>query len=333
MLRLALTGDVMLGRNVGGPIEREPPAYVWGNVLPRMLQADLRFVNLECVVSACGEPVQPKVFHFRAPPRTIEVLRAARIDVVSLANNHVLDFGENALLEMLDRLDQAGIARAGAGRDSDEAWSVAHSDSQGLRLGVLAFTDNEPGWEARAGRPGVAYAPTDPESPRLDELLSRVTQAAADVDALVVSAHWGPNMRREPPPHFRLIARAVLDAGARVFWGHSAHIFQGIERRGDGIVLYDTGDFVDDYAVDERERNDLGFLFELELDAAGSVGEVALTPTAVDARACRVDLATGANAEWACERMASLCDAFGTRVERTVDGLRVPTPAARALRA
>src|SRR5829696_8918223 len=129
-MRIALTGDVMLGRMVDHYVIRDrsiPPFYVWGDVLPTMLEADLRLANLECVISTLGERWRPrsKAFHFRAHPRAVEFLRAAGIDCVGLANNHTLDYGPEALEECLALLDGAGILHTGAGRNLREALEPA----------------------------------------------------------------------------------------------------------------------------------------------------------------------------------------------------------------
>ena len=113
---LALVGDVMLGRGVAAEIERpdRAPESFWGDKLPLLRGADLVIANLECAVTTHPVPWTryPKVFHFKAPPRATEVLRAAGVRLVSLANNHTLDFEEQGLLDTLDHLDAAGIARA-----------------------------------------------------------------------------------------------------------------------------------------------------------------------------------------------------------------------------
>src|SRR5882762_11252716 len=122
-MRLALVGDVMLGRLVNQILTGTPPEYPWGDTLPILHQADWRFCNLECVISDWGEPwsVTPKVFHFRSDARNIAVLQTAHIDAVSLANNHTLDFEYTAMLDMLGLLDRAGIGHAGAGVNLTEA--------------------------------------------------------------------------------------------------------------------------------------------------------------------------------------------------------------------
>lgn len=109
-------------------------------------KADLSIINLECVIAEDGEMWDKtrKAFYFRADPFAIDVLKAADISYVSLANNHILDFKEPALLETISRLDDAGIAHAGAGKNLAEATRYALIEANGIRVGVVAFTDNEP---------------------------------------------------------------------------------------------------------------------------------------------------------------------------------------------
>ena len=161
-MKIALTGDVMLGRMVDQSVIQNRsvrPEALWGDVLPIMLAADCRLINLECVISSQGEEWHPatKAFHFRAHPRALEFLRAARIDGVTLANNHVLDFGTDALLECLALLDRAGIKRTGAGPTLQDALNPALFGLPQYRIAVVALTDNEPDWEAAGTRPGVNY--------------------------------------------------------------------------------------------------------------------------------------------------------------------------------
>lgn len=154
MIRLGLCGDVMLGRLVDRYVLADPaidPAFVWGDTLPLWKAVDLRFVNLECVIASGGDPWIPKVFHFRARPRAVEALRAAGIDLVTLANNHILDFGYPALRECLSLLRQASIQWAGAGETADAAAAPAVVAAGGTTAAVVAVADGEPAVGGAAG--------------------------------------------------------------------------------------------------------------------------------------------------------------------------------------
>jgi poly-gamma-glutamate synthesis protein (capsule biosynthesis protein) len=328
-ITLALAGDVMLGRLMNQALERFGPAYPWGDVTPLLARADLSIVNLECVIATCGRPWTrwPKVFHFRADTVAIDALKLAGIDCVTLANNHVLDFEEPALFEMLDLLDQAGIAHTGAGRNLDEARRPAVLEAGGLRVGVVAFTDNEPGWAATASSPGTSYIPIELSEQSLGPVREAIAHARAQkADVVLVALHWGPNMVQRPTDTFRDFAHRVIEAGADVLLGHSAHVFQGIEIERGRPIIYDAGDFVDDYAVDPELRNDWGLLFRLEVEPAG-VRRIELTPVLISA--CQVRQATGHERQEIARRMERLSREMGTLIHRGDDRLWVECPPPR----
>jgi poly-gamma-glutamate capsule biosynthesis protein CapA/YwtB (metallophosphatase superfamily) len=302
----------MLGRLVNQMLKGAPPEYPWGDTLPFFEAAGFRFCNLECVLSDRGRPwsATPKAFHFRSDSRNVAVLAAAGIELVSLANNHVLDYEHDALLEMLSVLERAGIRGAGAGRNRDEAWRpaiVSHGES---RLGMIACTDNEPGWEASERIPGTCYVPIDLDDRRARRLLGLVGAVAEQVDCLLVSLHWGPNWGYRPPPEHVAFAHALVEAGADIVAGHSAHIFRGIEIYRGKPILYSAGDFIDDYAVDELERNDESFLFTVDFSGRQLRG-IALRATLI--REFQARLAEPRQARRIATKMESLCAEFGTR--------------------
>lgn len=281
-MRLVLVGDVMLGRLVNEVLRDAPPASPWGDTLPLFEAADFRFCNLECVMADQGTPwsATPKVFHFRSDAKNLQVLHAAQITAVSLANNHVLDYQEAALLEMLRRLDAQGIAHAGAGRTLAEASQPALVKIGGNTIGLLAFTDNEPDWEATDTQPGVYYVPIDVQDQRARLLFEQIRHLREQVEYLIVSAHWGPNRGYLPPAAHPPFAHALLDAGADLVVGHSGHVFRGIEVSQGRPIFYCLGDFVDDYAVNPLERNDQGCLVTLEIEGK-TLSRLRLYPTLI----------------------------------------------------
>ncbi len=267
-MTLLFVGDVMLGRLVNEVLKKEPSWYPWGDTLPIFQQVDLRICNLECVISDWGTPwsTTPKMFHFRSDGKNVNVLKEAKIDIVSLANNHVLDFEYKALFSMLKTLDQSKIKHAGAGSNFREASASAVTEVDGKRIGLIAFTDNEPEWEATENRPGVFYVPVNLHDERADILFEIIKNIRKTVDLLIVSAHWGPNWGYYPPSEHVVFGKSLIDAGADIVFGHSSHVVRGIETYRERPLLYSAGDFVDDYAVDEIERNDQSFIFVVETD-------------------------------------------------------------------
>ena len=318
-MQIALTGDVMLGRLVDQYVIRNQsigPDKIWSDVLPLMLKADRRLINLECVISRLGREWQPnsKAFHFRAHPRAIDFLRAAKIDCVTLANNHVLDYGTDALIECLALLDRAGIKRTGAGASLMEALTPAILDLPQGRLGVVSLTDNEPEWEAGDKKPGTHYIAYDAKGlvePYRSRLAQVLKQLRSQADFVIVSAHVGPNWG-PPSVAMRALAHQIIDLGADLYWGHSNHTAQGIEIYKGKAILHSTGDFIDDYAVDQTERNDLSFLFILELER-GCIARIVLHPVCIEDFYVR--LAKDQEIAFLQRTMQAKCKAFGTTME------------------
>jgi poly-gamma-glutamate capsule biosynthesis protein CapA/YwtB (metallophosphatase superfamily) len=310
-MKLAFVGDVMLGRLVNEVLKREGPTHPWGDTLPLFQAADVRICNLECVISDIGQPwsVTPKVFHFRTDEKNVAVLKAAGIDLVSVANNHVLDYEYEALLRMIRVLREHGMALAGAGGNAVEASAPAIYRTQGTTIGFMAGTDNEPGWEAGNDRPGVHYIPVDLKDARAKQLLACIAQARQDVGLLILSMHWGPNWGYRPAAGHRAFARALIDAGADIVYGHSCHVVQGIEIYRGKPILYSTGDFADDYAVDEIERNDRSFFCLMDVED-GNVASLKIYPTVV--RNMQARRARGADLEQIARKMQQLCTEFET---------------------
>ncbi|MBC6463026.1 CapA family protein [Actinomadura sp. HBU206391] len=307
-IKVALAGDTMLGRKVAERLATVAPRELFSDGLRQILAtADLIVINLECCVSDRGRPwdAPGKMFHFRAPPRAVEALASLGVHCVTLANNHALDFGYDALADTRTHLTGAGIRVVGAGADQAQARSAAVLRARGARLAVLGVTDHPEDFAATADRPGVAYADLRRGVPGW--LPEEVRRLRRDVGTVIVTPHWGPNMTTEPPPYVREAAAALLEAGAALVVGHSAHVFHGV----DWPVVFDAGDFIDDYAVDPLKRNDLGLLFMVTLDERGP-RLIEGVPLALDY--CRTRLAEGAEREWIRRRFTESCAAFGSEV-------------------
>lgn len=307
-MQIAFLGDVMLGRLVNDFLATAGPAYPWGDTLPVLRRADVRIANLECVLADVGRSEPGKVFTFRSDLKNVRCLVCAQIDLVSLANNHVLDYGADALREMLPALDRHGILHAGAGTDLAAARRPAVRRVGATAVGFVAFTDNQPDWEAAPGSPGVYYVPVADRGERVGELLELVERTKSRVQLLIVSAHWGGNWGSDAPPEHRALARRLVDAGADVVFGHSPHIFRGVEVYRNRPIIYGAGDFVDDYAVDPGERNDFSFIFLLETDG-GTPRELRLFPTVITDFQARLAVR---NARDIAGRMSRLCVELGT---------------------
>jgi poly-gamma-glutamate capsule biosynthesis protein CapA/YwtB (metallophosphatase superfamily) len=303
-ITLALAGDTMLGRKVAEAIDRDGPDSLFADeVIALTRSADLFVLNLECCISSRGSPWPDprKPFFFRAPPAAIEVLTRLGVDCVTLANNHALDFDRVALLDTFEHLREADIDWVGAGRTVEEARAPTILERNGLRVGVIGCSDHPSDFAAGPETPGIAYVDLRRGLDWLPDTIARL-----EADAVLVTPHWGPNMNPEPLPYVRRAAAALREAGATIVAGHSAHVFQGVE----GGILYDLGDFIDDYAVD-RKRNDLGLLFFVTLDEQGPLG-VEAVPLKLEY--CHTRLADGEDADWIRRRFRTACAVLGTEV-------------------
>ena len=324
---LALAGDVMLGRHVNDALAEHGPEHVWGDMSALLWNADAFLVNLECAITARvvrWHNGHYKPFHFRADPRAIDTLRLGRVDFASIANNHIADFGPEGLLDTIRALDRGGVAHAGAGHDLHAARTPAVIDVHGLRVAIIAFADYPRAWAATDSAPGLNFTSVSADDETFEPVTAAIDAARALADVVIFSIHWGPNMRERPPEPFRHFAHRVIGAGVTIFWGHSAHLVQAVEPVSDrGVILYDTGDFVDDYAVDPSLRNDLGALFLVRLRGR-TVEHVGLVPTRIERM--QVNRATGEDRRWFTLRMDALCRELGASVAVETDGSLSVTP-------
>jgi poly-gamma-glutamate synthesis protein (capsule biosynthesis protein) len=316
---LALAGDTMLGRLVAEELLLSGPRSLFAPEVHDLVEeADACVVNLECCVSRRGLPtraIRGKPFFFRAPPHAVEALRAIGVSAVSLANNHALDYGREALADTLALLDAAGIAHPGAGAGPEAARRPCVLTSSGERIGVVVVSDHPREFAATApAELGIAYADLRDGAPRW--LLEEVARMRAECDRLLCFPHWGPNMTTAPAQWQRRLAAELVDAGVDLVAGHSAHVFHGVQRRrGAGrnaLIAYDLGDALDDYRVDPDLRNDLGVLALWAPGEGG--GELELVALRLDH--ARTGLARGEDADWVARRLERACAELGTAVER-----------------
>ncbi len=312
-LRLLLGGDAMLGRGVDDAIARDGVQAPLAALRSHLAGADLVAVNLECAITAADTWYRgpAKAFYFRARPAAAELLRRAGVGLCTLANNHALDAGAEGLLDTLDILRAHGIACVGAGADADAAWEPVVLEIAGQRLGVLAGCDHQPDFAAGPHTPGIAYLDIA-DAAQVDALLGRVRRLAAAVDHAIVALHWQPNWVPTVGADYRVLAGRLIDAGARLVWGHSPHHFLGVQWFGPAAVLYSTGGLIDDYAVDAAFRNDRQLLFEVSL-TPGGVQRVRALPLRLDL--ARTAPADGADRAWIVSRFAAQCARHGSQVD------------------
>jgi poly-gamma-glutamate synthesis protein (capsule biosynthesis protein) len=301
-ITIALVGDVMTGRGVdqilahpGDPTLHEPfvkdareylqlaeqahgpiprpvdDAYVWGDALEAWKQAmpDVRIGNLETSITTSGNFWPGKEVHYRMNPKNIGCLAAARFDCWSLANNHVLDWGQQGLLETLQTLTAAGIPFAGAGKNRREAAAPVVRDIGGKgRVIIFALGSVTSGiaysWAAKEHRAGVNLL-TEMSNDEVLHIQQAVESVKRPGDVVVASFHWGANWGYEISEARRKFAHRLIDsAGIDLIHGHSSHHVLAMEVHRGRLILYGCGDFLDDYegiAGYEEYRGDLGLIY------------------------------------------------------------------------
>lgn len=364
---LFLGGDVMTGRGVdqilahpSAPQLREPSvtdartyveladaaagavahpvdvAWPWGDAL-RILDdvaPDVRLVNLETSVTRSDDYAPGKPVHYRMNPANVGCLVTVRPDACALANNHVLDFGDQGLCETLDTLAGARLRTVGAGRDDVEAWRPAQLAAGSRRIlfwSVAMPSSGVPAtWAATPDRAGVAFL-DDATDASADAIVERIDSVRATGDLVVLSVHWGSNWGYEVPPAHVRFAHRLVDAGVDVIYGHSSHHPRPIEVYRGRLVLYGCGDLINDYegiGGYERYRPDLRLLYFASL-APGSGELLHLRMVPMRTRQLRLRHASATDGEWLCamlERTSwEFCGAdqrgtVGLSVARTTDG-------------
>ncbi|TMT85206.1 CapA family protein [Haloterrigena sp. H1] len=320
---IGFVGDAMLGRNVDDRYGRPgiEPAAVWGDLRPRLQSLDGVCCNLECCLSTRGERYPDRTYYFRADPDwAVPALEAGNVQFASVANNHMLDYGPTALRDTVDALADSNIGFAGAGENPTAAAAPATVSIGGLEVAVVSFADHYAAYGATDDRPGTAYVDSDPDEPATRRIVgdALARAKAAEPDLLVASVHWGPNWVEYPDDDLVAFAHWLVDQGVDLVHGHSAHVFQGVERYGDGLILHDTGDIVDDYVVKDDLRNDRSLLFEAGLED-GSIEELRLVP--IEIGNMSVVSADDAAATWLRDTMRERSTPFGTTYERDGDDL------------
>jgi poly-gamma-glutamate synthesis protein (capsule biosynthesis protein) len=236
-ITLVAVGDIMLAHRLEPFIEKYGPSYPYKYTAHIFKKADISFANLESPLSTKGEPVPNKEYTFRAHPKVAEGLKDAGFDVLSLANNHILDYGEEALFETIEVLDSKMIFHIGAGKNVFEARKPVILKVKGKKFGFLAYSNTLPKefW-AEEEKAGTAYG-------KFSRVKKDVKELKEKVDFLIVSFHWGNKENISPQEYQRNLAHLAIDHGADIILGHHPHILSGIETYKNGVIIYSLGNF------------------------------------------------------------------------------------------
>ncbi|NLL17732.1 MAG: CapA family protein [Clostridia bacterium] len=282
---LAAVGDLMLSRYVGQVIKKhQDHSYPFARVGWFLQGADLVFGNLENPITP-GREIMIEEMKFRAEPQMARALKKAGFNVVSLANNHIADFGEQGIMDTMKYLDNAGVRYAGAGINEAEAYEPLFLEVKGYKIAVLAFNDSlltKPGYGAGEG-PGAAVL--EPE-----KVAESVTKAVGEADFTMVYLHAGNEYEPEPDETQRYYARLAIDAGADLVLGSHPHVLQPVEVYRGKYIFYSLGNFIFDQLWSRETRESAIVKFYIR---AGQVEKIEFLPVYIDDDARPVPL-TGA---------------------------------------
>jgi poly-gamma-glutamate capsule biosynthesis protein CapA/YwtB (metallophosphatase superfamily) len=279
---ITAVGDIMLGRRVGDRHRGNPGAPL-APLGKRLARADITVGNFESTLSAAGSPTQGGD-SFAASPRVRPPLRAAGFDLLSLANNHVGDYGDRALRQTLDRFDSARIETVGAGRNLDAARRPVIIERDGVRVGFLAVdsigeTPSATGTRAGTNRLNMPPRTGPLNRSQLRRITSDIRALDRRVDTVVTMTHWGTQYTHRPEPGQRTAARAFADAGADLVIGGHPHWVQGYEMAGSAVVVHSLGNFIFDMDFQTKTRE--GIFLEIVL-WGGAVKAVEPVPYVID---------------------------------------------------
>jgi len=274
-VRFSAVGDLTFGDHpmcVGfgafSRFRREEPLFPFRKVLPVLRRAELLFGNLECTHSE--KSLRDRDYHsvqMRGEARLVDTLRGAGFKVVNVANNHSLQHGNDSFRDTVSMIERAGLGCCGLAADPLATRSTPYVTSgKGLAVGFLGYSLRP--------RQYFEHVPLYAEG-HGDEMVSDVEALSRQVDAVVVSVHWGEEFIQEPAPSEIALARRLVDAGAMLVIGHHPHVLRGIEQYGRGCIAYSLGNFVCDMVWDDTLRTSA--VLECELTPEG-VRNVALTP-------------------------------------------------------
>jgi poly-gamma-glutamate synthesis protein (capsule biosynthesis protein) len=284
--------------------------------------ADITFANLECTLSTKGEKLINKGIWLRAEPKAVEGLKYADIDIVNIANNHILDYNDPAMLETIEVLEQNNIRHIGAGKNIDDARKPSIIEVQGVRVGFLAYSDmyqygfGIPGkkelryFEAKSDKGGIAPL-------KYEYIKQDIQKLRNQVDLLAVSLHWGVEDSHHVPHEQRELAHKIMDDGVDIILGHHPHELQGIEIYKGKPIVYSMGNFIFDQ---NHKDNNESMIVDVDF-VNGEVVRLEVIPLQIVAKKQTV-FAKGQDAEHIMEYLKDLSQQLNTKAEIQGNKLR-----------
>ena len=307
-ITVTAVGDIMLAGQAAPTVASRGFDHPFGGTAAELRKGDIVVGNLEAPLTGGGAEFAGKRFRFRVRPEAAAALRRTGFDVLTLANNHIMDFGSQGLADTLTSLGRAGLGHTGAGATLAEARRPALVEAKGRRVAFLAYSLTYPEeFYAGTGRPGTAQG----IAARVAEDIARARHTAEHV---VVSFHWGAELAGMPKPYQQRAARAAIDAGADLVLGHHPHVLQGIERYRGRTIIYSLGNF----AFGSMSRHaDRSMIARVTLDGSGQTVEIVPINVLNSEVRFRPTVLTGRRGDEVIARLNRLSEPFNTRLVTT----------------
>jgi len=304
-ITLTFAGDVHFMDRTARLLDN--PQTAFGPVAEVFKNSDVAMVNLETAITGRGAP-EPKQYHFRSPPAGLDAVKAAGVKLVTIANNHSLDYGQLGLADTVAALKAAGLPYVGAGTTAAEAWQPWITDVRGTKIayiGISQIWELATTWVARDNRPGVAIASD------VDRSVNAVKAAKKQADLVVVYMHWGHEGDQCPTGEQKTFAAKLAAAGTDLIVGTHAHLLQGDGWLGQTYVAYGFGNFV--WWLNDAFSNDTGVLRVTVRDKKVVKGE--LVPAFISRQTGQPIPQTGADADRITKKYAQLrpCTGLATQ--------------------
>lgn len=308
-------GDIMLAGRWISVLRQKGYDYPFNGVRKELLSGDINLANLESPIAKGGTEFSEKKFRFRAEPPVAKAVSNAGFNLVTLANNHSMDFGGEALAETLHHLNDNGIAWVGAGGNLSEARKMALYTIRGKKIAFLGYSLTQPvEFFAGKDRPGT--------TPGYEKLVTAdITSARSQADYVIVSFHWGKEATGTVQAYQRAAAHQAIEAGADVIIGHHPHVLQGIERYRSGIIFYSLGNFT---FASKSTTADVSAIVRLKLTDDRREAEILPLDVLYRRVGFQPQLLTGAKGAAVIEKLTNLSKTFKTKIQSKEGRYTIP---------
>ncbi len=312
---ITAVGDIMLAGKWAPFLREKGYDFPFDGIRKELAASDISLANLESPIAESGQEYSEKQFRFRAEPHVAKAIRSAGFNLVTLANNHSMDFGSEALLETLQHLSNYGIAWIGAGKNLSEARKSALFTIKGKKIAFLGYSLTQP-VEFFASRNRAGTAPGYETFVTAD-----ITNARREADYVIVSFHWGKEAISTVQPYQRTAAHKAIDAGADVIIGHHPHVLQGIEQYKNGLIFYSLGNFA---FASKSSVADVSAMIRLTLDDNRREAEILPLDVLHRRVGFQPQLLKGERGAAVIEKLNVLSETFNTRIQSREGRYTIP---------